>query len=139
MPPRSLAILDDIVETCHSQGTEVIFYITPSRTEYAYRVAMQRYCEQHRCFFMDGYQRMAEIGIDPATDFNDKNHLNPSGAAKMATYLGNYIKERYDLEDMRTVPGNAWETALSKRLAGEQTQYAGEDGAEDAGEDAQDV
>lgn len=43
-----------------------------------------------------------EIGIDQTNCFRDKgNHLTYEAAAKTTVYLGNYIKENYDLEDHR--------------------------------------
>jgi hypothetical protein len=40
--------------------------------------------------------------VDYDIDYFDNNgHLNPSGARKVTDYLGGYIKEHYDLEDVR--------------------------------------
>ena len=111
--PSSIAVLDDIVEACHARGTEVVFYIAPSKTKFAYRVAMQRYCESRRCHWLDGYEKQDEIGIDEKTDFSDKYHLNTSGAGKMASYLGSYLKKRFRLTDIRGEAGTVWDKAAS--------------------------
>ena len=35
------------------------------------------------------------------TDLHDRGHLNPSGARKVTDYLGNYIKNHYEIPDRR--------------------------------------
>ncbi len=42
-----------------------------------------------------------EIGLDFAIDCFDRGHTNYRGAEKMTRYLGNYLKENYDLPDRR--------------------------------------
>ena len=107
---RSLAMLDDIVNTCHERGIEVVFFTSPwSTEEYQYFDAMQQYADEHGCAYINMFEHMEDAGISEETDFCDPHHLNISGATKMADYLGAYLKEHYDLTDWRTVPGNQWE------------------------------
>lgn len=43
-----------------------------------------------------------ELGIDFATDYYDGgSHVNASGAEKCTAFLGDYLKEHYELEDRR--------------------------------------
>ena len=42
-----------------------------------------------------------EMGIDFATDFAEVLHLNRSGNEKFTSYLGQYLKDNYTLEDHR--------------------------------------
>lgn len=107
---RSLAMLDDIVNTCHERGIEVVFFTAPwSTEEYQYFDAMQQYADEHGCAYINMFEHMEDAGISEETDFCDPHHLNIYGATKMADYLGAYLKEHYDLTDWRTVPGNQWE------------------------------
>lgn len=55
------------------------------------------------CNFNDYYEK---IGIDFGTDFYDYGgHTNALGAEKCTTFLQNYIKEHYDIEDKRGQEG----------------------------------
>lgn len=49
------------------------------------------------------------MGIDGNTDFIDPDHLNDSGAKKVANYLGKFISDNYDITDMRLLEKNIWE------------------------------
>ena len=42
-----------------------------------------------------------ELGIDFATDFADKNHMNHLGNVKFTGWLGNYLAANYDIPDRR--------------------------------------
>ena len=52
--------------------------------------------------YLDLNKKTAELGINWKTDSLDKgDHLNLSGACKVTAYLGNYLKENYNLSDKR--------------------------------------
>lgn len=57
--------------------------------------------EEQQIPFIDFFRLIREIGIDPATDFYDKNHMNYLGAKKVTTYMEGYLQEHYALEDHR--------------------------------------
>lgn len=42
-----------------------------------------------------------EMGFDYNTDMRDNSHCNRSGAEKVTEYVGNYLKENYNLPDRR--------------------------------------
>lgn len=111
---ESIAILDDILATCREAGAEVIFYTAPWQYEYKYTQAMKQYAETHDCVYFDMFELMDQVGIDPETDFSDTEHLNDSGAKKVADFLGAYIAENYDVTDMRTVENNLWQQQLNR-------------------------
>ena len=106
---EALAELDRIVSLCHERNTEVLFYVTPWKGEFAYGNAMERYAEERGCAFLDLNQAIDEIGLDGKTDFSDESHLNYNGSVKIADYVGRYISEHYQLTDFRKVKGNLWE------------------------------
>lgn len=54
------------------------------------------------------------MGLDEASDFSDTGHLNASGAAKIARYMGAYLKANYSLTDFRTRQDNLWEQAKER-------------------------
>ncbi|MGN0277942.1 MAG: hypothetical protein ACI4C4_01165 [Lachnospiraceae bacterium] len=108
-------ILDEMVNICHERGIEIIFYTAPHEEEYGYSNAMKKYTANNDCVYFNLYEYMEEMGIDCETDFKDPGHLNNSGAAKVADFLGEYIVNNYDVTDMRTVEDNLWEQALQRQ------------------------
>lgn len=98
LPENSIGVLDDIVGTCRSKNIQVIFYTVPSGIEYHYSDAFKKYAEERGCVYLNLYENMDEYQLDPETDFQDKGHLNSSGAKKIADYMGQYIQENYEFE-----------------------------------------
>ena len=60
-----------------------------------------QWIEEQRIPFIDFFDLIDTIGIDPATDFCVKNHLNYLGAKKVTQYMEGYLQEHYTLEDHR--------------------------------------
>lgn len=48
------------------------------------------------------------IGLDSSEDYRDLCHLMSSGIRKYSVFLGNYIKEHYDVPDRRTDENHIW-------------------------------
>ena len=112
LPKNSLEILDKMVKVCEDNGVQIIFYTCPYQGEYAYYEAMSNYAAEHGCAYLNLFESISEIDLNPETDFRDPDHLNDSGAVKVADFLGAYIVEHYEITDMRTVEGNIWEQNL---------------------------
>lgn len=108
---EALAELDEIVELCKSRGIEVLFFTVPYQDGDPYTDAMAAYAAQKGCAYINLFEHVEECGIDPATDFKDKGHLNTNGAVKVGAFLGKYLSEHYDLTDMRQVADNPWSRA----------------------------
>ena len=51
--------------------------------------------------FLNMNYYLDEIGIDGDTDFGTSRHLSVNGARKATMFLGNYLKENYELVDHR--------------------------------------
>lgn len=94
----TVAVLDDILETCREKDIEVIFYTVPSGLKYRYSDAFKQYAEENGCAYINLFEKVDECGINQETDFKDKGHLNSNGAKKVAEYMGQYIMDNYDLE-----------------------------------------
>lgn len=112
--PVCMGEVDEIVKMCKEKGVKVLFYNTPYQGHYSHVDALEEYAKENDCDYVNLVDYIDEMGLDGSTDFYDKGHLNTSGATKVADFLGKYIFEHYDLTDMRTVEGNAWEIALGK-------------------------
>lgn len=88
---QSLEILDDLVGICRDRDIEILFYTAPWEGEYQYGDAMKRYADENGCYYLNLFELIEEVGLDPETDFSDPEHLNDSGAVKVADYLGKFI------------------------------------------------
>ena len=67
---------------------------------------MKRYAEANNCIYLNLFEKIDDIGIDGNTDFRDIDHLNDSGAKKVADYLGGYIRKNYNVADERKLQDN---------------------------------
>jgi hypothetical protein len=91
----AIAVLDNLVQICQEKGIEIIFYTAPYDGEFNYSDAMTKYAEENNCAYLDFFQLLEEANLDGATDLQDYEHLNTSGASKIADYLGQYIVDHY--------------------------------------------
>ena len=94
---ESIRTLDEIVSACNEKNVRIIFVTIPWEGEYDYSDAMKDYSEKNNCEYIDLFEHLDEMGLDGKTDLRDADHLNSSGAAKVADYLGKYIRENYDI------------------------------------------
>lgn len=108
LPAASVAILDDLVQTCRARNIDVVFCTVPYGAPYNYADAMAAYAKANGCAYLDGFRAMKAIGLSGKTDFSDEWHLNSSGAKKFADYLGRYLAAHYKLTDMRLQDGTIW-------------------------------
>lgn len=106
---ESIAILDEIVETCDNAGIEIVFFTIPWQGDYNYSKVMEEYVlDKNNCVYIDLYEKIEEIGLDGTTDFSDEGHLNTLGSNKVADYLGEYLIGHYELTDFRDYENNIW-------------------------------
>jgi len=104
IPDMVRVYMDGIVELCERNGTELLLLSTPSPDNYDYpkHNSIEEYAEKHMIGYLDMNLKLNEIGINWKTDSLDQgDHLNFSGAQKVTGYLGQYLKNKYDLPDHR--------------------------------------
>lgn len=95
---EGLEALDGIVADLNANGTKILFITVPYYSgEYMYQDAMKEYAKSHNCEYLNLLEYVEEIGIDGDTDFSESDHLNKSGADKVADYLGKYIADNYGI------------------------------------------
>ena len=109
-------LLDEIIQTCREQGIEPLFITIPNGDGFACDDAMREYAEEKGCPFLNLYSYMEEIGLDTENDFVDEVHMNVNGAAKLTAFLGDYLSEHYDLQDMKLSQDNLWEGKEGSRI-----------------------
>ena len=98
---------DRIKKFCDERGIEIIIYSMPSAKNYnQIRIdAMEAFAKEKGVTYIDLNEKADELGIDWTQDTNDGgDHMNLTGAVKVTTYLGNYLKENTDLVDHRGDP-----------------------------------
>lgn len=108
---EALTVLEHIQKLCSENGVQLLLVTLPWEEEFAYGDALNRWSQQHGCAYLNLFDHLDELGLDTTTDFYDPSHLNGTGAAKIADFLGRYLINHYDLTDMRTIPRNLWEQA----------------------------
>ncbi len=87
---KNVAYFEKIVELCKEEGVELMLVKTPNNKTTAqeahYRVIRQLAAEKG-LELIDYNQYYPEIGLDLATDFYDKSHLNYRGAEKFTRFF----------------------------------------------------
>lgn len=93
----AIQVLDDLVSVCKENGAQLIFYTAPAGVNFTFHYSLTEYAAKNDCVFIDFYEHFEDAGLDKETDFQDSVHLNESGSAKVADYIGKYIIENYDI------------------------------------------
>lgn len=107
--------LDDILTVAKENNAKVLLVTIPSYSgEYMYGNALEEYAIDRGCDYIDFFKLADEIGLDGDKDFYDPEHLNIDGSAKVTTYLGNYLKEHYDVPDRREITDDTFKTFIEK-------------------------
>lgn len=92
-----------IIEECQERGIEILITYLPFPENTGWQGESNRMAEiakEYDIDFLDYYTLLDQVNLD--TDYYDKNsHMNPSGARKVTSYIGNYIMQNYPVEDQR--------------------------------------
>ena len=93
-----------MAELCRKNGAEFVLVSTPSTVNwnYARHNGIQKLADAWGITYVDMNLMKEEVPIDWARDTRDAgDHLNYYGAVKVTAWLGNYLKQNYDLPDHR--------------------------------------
>lgn len=88
--------LQEILEVCKENNTRVLFFSAPYADVNQYAEAMETFAQENDCKYVNLFDFLNEMEINPSIDFHDEYHVNKSGATKMSSFLGKYICENYD-------------------------------------------
>lgn len=108
MREEQLEYFEKIISYCEEEGLELLLIKTPKASwSLTKHIQMEEYAQEHGLDFIDfsSLEMIETLGLDTAFDFRDKDHLNIRGAYKLSVWLGQYLKDHYDLTDFRTVDG----------------------------------
>ncbi|MDD6022180.1 MAG: hypothetical protein ACI4GA_01935 [Acutalibacteraceae bacterium] len=111
--------LNETLDYIRKNNLNVLFMSPPypiSEKYYAYEKFVGEYLEARGFNFLSGNEKANEIGVDFYTDFYDDEHVNALGSEKFTTYLGNYIKQNYDIKNVALTESQQkdWERAYNE-------------------------
>ncbi len=92
----NLSYFRKIAELCEQKGIRCVFFLTPTMRPYTEeeRVRLFSDLREFPCVAAEDWEDLIEeIGVDAATDWYDKNHLNLNGAVKFTDYLSVYLQK----------------------------------------------
>lgn len=104
IPVDKEAALLEILEYCIEKEVELLFVVTPGaetldqKKMYNY---IQNIIEPYGYNFINMNDLYEELQLDSQKDWADGIHANVYGAEKVTAYIGNYLKNNYELADKR--------------------------------------
>ena len=114
--------LNKIIDYAEQENIPLLLLTAPytvkeeaqKRYNYVFSIA-----ESRQVPYLDSNKMYDEIGLDFSTDMADDLHLNRTGNAKFSKFLGQYLLDRYEIEDRRGEEKyDSWETdALRQRMS----------------------
>lgn len=121
------AALRRIAALCRENGIEPVFTMVPApleAEEQRHIHSVSKIADELGVPFLD----MTNLGVvDYAVDcYDGVGHLNPDGASKTTAYLGQWLRENYDLPDHRGDKAYAhWDDYLAKYEAHREALWGG--------------
>lgn len=111
--------LRKILDYCRDRDVPVLLLNLPfiaDETAQGKYNAVYGIAEEYGLPYLNLMHHMDDIGFDYTTDLKDTSHCNRSGAEKVTSYVGEYLKESYDLPDRRDDPAfaPAWDAAYER-------------------------
>ena len=103
--------LHKLIALCKQENIPLVLLASPfeATEEEASRFnTVAQIAEEEGIPFLNFLKTYDEEGIDAASDFYDRGHLNNDGIAKFSHILGQYLADHYELRDCRTIDGFIW-------------------------------
>lgn len=92
------------IELCEQEGIPLLLVCSPFQvSEDAQKIYNYMFliAEEYGVPYLDFNKMYEELGLDFPVDMCEWSHLNEKGNVKYSTYLGNYLKEHYEIPDRR--------------------------------------
>ena len=99
-----LKYFNKIVNYCEKENIGLVLFKMPDMDwDIERHNAIKNFATQHNLTYIDFNMKdmVEKIEFDYSKDCENDNHLNIYGAEKVTNYLGNYIKENYEIKDVR--------------------------------------
>ena len=100
--------LRKMIELCKSKGIDVILTEIPFPATHdgqRYANGVQVIADEYGVPYLNFHQIPGVVSM--AVDMANRSHLNDSGARKVSYYIGDFIKENFDIPDRRNDPAYA--------------------------------
>jgi hypothetical protein len=100
--------LRKMIELCQSKGIKVVLAEMPfiaTHDEQRYANGVQTIADEYGIPYLNFLQIPGVVSR--TIDMANKGHLNDSGARKVSYYMGQYLKDNYELPDRRNDPAYA--------------------------------
>lgn len=113
--------LRKILDYCRERDVSVLLVnfplIVDAATQEKYN-AVYAIAEEYGLPYLNLLHHLDELGFDFTVDLKDTSHCNRTGAEKVTSYLGGYLKEHYELPDRRDDPAyqSAWDAAYERYM-----------------------
>lgn len=118
VPGKNLWYLESIRKICEENKIPFLLLSTPSASNWNMKKhnAIEALARVWEVPYLDLNLQEKEIGVNWQTDTKDEgDHLNYFGAKKVTSYLGEYLKETYELPDHRDDSTyDNWDKCLKK-------------------------
>ena len=105
---NAMGYLEKMADLCRDNGIALILVKAPIEYPYWYDewdAQVEEFAQSRGLTYINYLDHVDDIGLDMRHDTYDGGlHLNIYGAEKMASYIGKYLSENYDLTDYRNDP-----------------------------------
>lgn len=101
---KHIIYIDKMIELAKENDIPFVVMVSPygvTEEEQRYFNYIFKHCEEMGVPYIDFNRMYDELGLDFSVDMAERVHLNLSGSRKWTEYLGNYLKNNYELEDHR--------------------------------------
>ena len=105
--------LRQIRDICVDHGVPLLLFTGYREGSEPKRHGLKALADREGIDYLDCNDYMQEIWFDEATDMSDHVHFNVLGTVKWTDFLGDYLKEHYDLPDHRGETVFGWYEAQS--------------------------
>ena len=126
---KAMGYLQRMADLCREKGVALVLIKAPTEYPHWYDQwdeQVQAFAAENDLPYINCIPLQDEIGLDMTQDTYDAGlHLNAQGAEKMASWLGAWLKENYDLPDHREDPlyAEAWQEKTEAYNEMKQQQY----------------
>ena len=111
--------VDSLLDYCDEENVRVLFVSVPRRERTAYTLGrINAVCDAVRARGYDVLyltDKVDEIGLDLSRDYYNRKHTNIHGSIKFTSYVSEYLRSAFGLEDLRGSDGYAsWDDAWTR-------------------------
>lgn len=115
LPEISEEYLRKIIELCKEKDVPLLLTVLPMNFSAQYDIydrniwqtyynTIQDIADEYGVKYLNFMHHFDEVGLDREKDFEGDTHLNAWGATKMTSFIGSFIRQNYEITDVRDNP-----------------------------------